>query len=116
MKGRPYEIQDQDEAGPPEPNKDLAAIRLGVLAAEANDREIDDGTARRIALQLDVDEATALYDLAASGSVDEQHIYREINEELERQHCRHLREWLTWLGTYCVARETKGPVDGWRDG
>ena len=95
------------------PSADFKAIHLGVLAAEANGREIDDGTARRIASQLHGGQASALYGLASSGNIDEERVYREIGACFDEQQDPQVREWINWLGTYCVRRADKGPVAGW---
>ncbi len=88
----------------PEPTPDERAILLGVAAAEAEKRDIDDATARRIASQLHGGQATALYALASSGTIDEQQIYRELAAKFEQQPDPELRELLNWVGAHCIRR------------
>jgi hypothetical protein len=80
------------------------------MVAEANNREIDDGTARRIASQLDSGIASALYSLASTGSIDEDRVYREMGDAFEYQRDPRARDWLNWLGTHCIRRQHKGAV------
>jgi antirestriction protein len=111
-KGSPAE-QALHAIVPPEPSPDERAILLGIAAAEAEEREIDDTTARRIAAQLHGGQASALYSLASSGNIDEERVYREIAAEYQSNYDPAVRAWLNWLGTYCLRREHKGPVTGW---
>jgi len=107
MEGISEPIEDRHTAPhvfPQELSRDDRAIHYGVLAAEANEREIDDGTARRIASQLHGGQASALYSLASSGTIDEERLYREIGRAFEEQSGPDVREWLNWLGAYCVRR------------
>jgi hypothetical protein len=98
-----------DQQGRP----DAARIDLGIESAKAEDREIDDGTARRIASQFHSGQSSALYSLASSGTIDQEHVYRELGTEYEQQRDPRVQEWINWLGTYCLRREAKGPVKGW---
>src|SRR2546427_11978505 len=97
---------------PPEPSPDERAIMLGIAAAEAEEREIDDATARRIASQLHGGQASALYSLASSGNIDVERLYREIAAEYQGNYDPEVREGLNWLRTYCPRRGHKGAVEG----
>jgi len=96
---------------PAEEARDEALIREGIEAALRGHREIDDRTARYIAGQLHEGQATALYGLASTGAIAD-----DVHEELTRgfdQQSEQVRDWINWLGTYCLNREHKGPVSGW---
>lgn len=119
MEGTNYVPDTQIEklhlAAPQPPTPDELAIRQGIIAAEDEGREIDDATARRMAAQFHGGQDSALYSLASSGEIDKPRVEREIAQELECQTDPEVREWLNWLGAYCIRREHKGPVDGWHE-
>lgn len=94
---------------------DVWAIILGVTTAEMEERDIDDATARRIAAQLHGGQQSALCALASTGHIDEQRVYQEIGKEFELQSNPEVREWLNWLGAYCIRRERKEAVEGWHE-
>jgi hypothetical protein len=58
--------------------------------------------------------ALALYSLASCGAIDEDHINAELAEAYEQQP-EQVRVWIDMLGTYCLNREHKGPVEGWTE-
>ena len=90
---------------------DERVIREGIEAALAENREIDDRTARYIASQLHEGQGSALYSLASTGAISE-----EVHDELTRnfdQQSEQAKWWINWLGTYCLNRENKGPVPDW---
>ncbi len=97
---------------PPEESRDEQAIQLGIEAARAEDREVDDAVARCIAAQLHGGQGSALYSLASTGSLEDDLMETELCELYQSRNPRIL-EWASVLGTYALHREHRGPVDGW---
>jgi antirestriction protein len=93
-------------------SRDECVIRDGIEAALRENRNIDDRTARYIASQLHEGQGSALYALASSGAIEEGRIHDELTRDFEAQP-DDVRNWINWLGTYCMDRADKGPVDGW---
>jgi antirestriction protein len=106
--------QEPNQTGGERASYDECVIREGIEAARAEQREIDDRTARLIAGQLHGGQTSALYSLTSSGAIDEARISQELAEEYARQTPR-VREWIDWLSTYYLSRPDKGPVEGWVD-
>ncbi len=90
---------------------DERVIREGIERALRDGSEIDDRTARYIASQLHEGQASALYSLASSGAIAEE-VHAELTRDFDQQPDQ-VRNWINWLGTYCLNREWKGPVTGW---
>src|SRR5436309_729786 len=103
-----------EAAQPHELSTDERAIRLGIEAARAEDREVDDATARRIASQLHGGQGSALCSLASTGNLADERLGAELRELYQSPNPRIL-EWASVLGTYTLHREHKGPVDGWHE-
>src|SRR6266540_1098951 len=99
---------------PPEESRDEHAIQLGIEAARAEDREVDDAVARCIAAQLHGGQGSALYSLASTGSLEDDRLEAELRE-LYQSHNPRILEWASVLGTYALHRQHRGPVDGWAD-
>lgn len=111
------ELQPNKEVSPPQQHElstDERAIELGIHAARAEDREVDDATARRIASQLHGGQDSALYSLASTGNLADERLETELGELYRSRNARIL-EWANVLGTYALHRENKGPVDGWSE-
>lgn len=92
---------------------DEQAIREGIEAALREHRDIDDHTARTIAAQLHEGQASALYSLASTGNIDER-VHDELTRNFDQQ-TDQVKNWINWLGTYCLNRPSKGPVTGLAD-
>jgi antirestriction protein len=106
------EQQPTLEAVPPhQETGDERVIREGIERALQGGTEIDDRTARSIASQLHEGQASALYSLASSGTIAEE-VHAELTRDFDQQP-EQVRNWINWLGTYCLNREWKGPVTGW---
>src|SRR6266542_5894615 len=86
-------------------------IREGIERALRDGAEIDNRTARYIASQLHEGQASALYSLASTGAIAEE-VHAELTRDFD-QHPDQVKNWINWLGTYCLNREWKGPVTGW---
>jgi antirestriction protein len=93
---------------------DERLIREGIEAAGAEEREIDDCTARSIAAQLHDGQRSALYALASTGAILEDDVYRELYADLESQ-MPQVQQWVEALRTYCLHRGSIGPVAGWAE-
>ncbi|HEY9470900.1 MAG TPA: antirestriction protein ArdA [Propionibacteriaceae bacterium] len=96
-----------------EESTDERAIREGIEAALRDHRDIDDRTAATIATQLHEGQASALYSLASTGMIDER-VHDELTRNFDQQP-EQVKDWINWLGTYCVHRPEKGPIPGWTD-
>jgi antirestriction protein len=96
----------------PELTIDERAIQLGIEAARAEEREVDDAVARALAAQLHGGQDTALYSLASTGSLEDERLEGELRE-LYRDPNPQVLEWASVLGTYALHREHRGPVEGW---
>lgn len=93
---------------------DVRQIKLGIDVARAEDRDIDPGTARRIASQLHGGQNTALYSLASCGAIDPDRLSAELVElDIADDTPPQVRGWLSMLSSYAMSREDKGPVAGW---
>ena len=90
---------------------DERVIREGIEHALRDGTEIDDRTARYIAAQLHDGQASALYSLASTGAIAEE-VHAELTRDFHQQPDQ-VKNWVNWLGTYCLNREWKGPVTGW---
>lgn len=90
---------------------DERLIREGIERAIAEDRSIDNRTARYIASQLHGGQASALYSLASTGNIDEAVHGELISERLVQPPI--VQDWIDHLLAYCVNRLDKGPVEGW---
>src|SRR5882724_3380147 len=115
MERIPYQGGEQppitEAVMPPQETGDERVIREGIERALRDGTEIDDRTARYIASQLHEGQASALYSLASSGAIAEE-VHAELTRDFDHQP-EHVRNWINWLGTYCLNREWKGPVTGW---
>src|SRR5438552_905292 len=100
------------EPQPPERSTDEQAIRLGIEAARAEGREVDDAVARCIAAQLHGSQDSALYSLASTGNLEDDRLDGELLE-LYQDDRPQVLEWASVLGTYVLHREHRGPVEGW---
>jgi antirestriction protein len=103
-----------DPTQPVPPSTDERAVQLGIAAAWAEDREVDDAVARAIAAGLHGGQDSALYRFASTGSLEDERLEDELRE-LYRSRNPRLLEWASVLGTYALHREHKGPVDGWQE-
>lgn len=93
---------------------DALLIELGIDFARAESRQIDHGTARRIASQLHGGQDSALYELASSGAIDDDRLMAELADlYLADDRPAFLRNWLDMLAAYADGREDKRTVDGW---
>lgn len=98
---------------PPEESHDEQVIRQGIEEALREGTEINDHTARYIASQLHEGQTSALYSLASTGAIAEA-VQNELTREFDQQ-TEQVRNWINWLGTYCLNRQDKGPVLGWAE-
>jgi Antirestriction protein (ArdA) len=87
------------------------AIQLGIEAARAEDREVDDAVARAIAAQLHGGQHSALYTFVSTGNLDDERLEAELRAVPESQ--ERVVERASVLGTYALHREHRDPVDGW---
>src|SRR6266542_2182975 len=92
-------------------NDDERVIREGIERTSQDGADIDDRTARYIASQLHEGQASALYSLASTGAIAEE-VHAELTRDFDQQDDQ-VKNWVNWLGTYCLNREWKGPVTGW---
>lgn len=100
---------------PPEGDSwDVWVIERGIAAALREHRDIDDRTARYIASQLHEGQASALYSFASNGNIEEPCVHDELTQDFDQQP-ETIKRWINWLGTYCLEREDKGPVEGWAE-
>lgn len=90
----------------------LTAILEGLAAAEVEQRNIDDATAKRVAEWFCAPEGSAIHRLATTGAVDYKHVTAEalINYDLADEQARRI---INHLGTYCVEHGGRGDVPGW---
>jgi hypothetical protein len=100
--------------GEPQLSRDELVIAAGIWEARADDGEIADDTARRIAAQLHDGQSTALYSLASTGAIDYEHVRHEL-DAAQSEHSDHVREWIDCLGSYVLHAGDRGPVNGWSD-
>ena len=103
------------EGEPAELSNDELVIAAGIWEARAEDREIADDIARRIAAQLHSGQATALYSLASTGAIDSGRLRRELIEAYELHPPEQVRDWIDYLGTYALHAGDRGPVEGWSE-
>jgi len=90
---------------------DERVIREGIERALRDGTEIDNRTARYIASQLHDGQASALYSLTSTGAIAEE-VHAELTRDFDQQDDQ-VKNWINWLGTYCLNREWKGPITGW---
>jgi antirestriction protein len=90
---------------------DERVISEGIEAALAQERAIDNHTARYIAGQLHGGQDSALYALASSGAITDS-VMGELVEERAVQPPA-IQEWIDSLIAYCAGRPDPGPVEGW---
>jgi hypothetical protein len=90
---------------------DRQAIRRGIDLAAYHRREIDAGTARTIAAQLQRGPGSALYAFAVSGAISDR-LYDEL-EEAALSRAPTVKRWVNALARYCLGREDQGSVEGW---
>ena len=105
---------DQQERQVPaqdEESWDERVIREGIEAALAEERAIDDRTARYIAGQLHGGQQTGLYALASSGAITDTVVGELVSERLDQE--PGVRGWIDALIAYCAQRPDPGPVEGW---
>lgn len=89
-------------------------IQQGIDQAEAEQRLIDDATARRIASQLHSGQASPLYSLASSGAVDAEAVTHELDQNADDPEAdEHVRHMARHLGNYALAHDGREPIDGW---
>jgi hypothetical protein len=101
------------EGEPLQPTTDERVIAAGIWEARAEDREVADDIARKIAAQLHGGQATALYSFASTGAIqDYERLRDELVADYERQP-EQVREWIDCLGTYALHTGERGPVEGW---
>jgi antirestriction protein len=91
---------------------DALAIEQGIAAALAEERQIDDATARVIAAQLHGGQGSALYSLASTGNLADDRLATELHQ-LGEDPDPQLQTWASVLDRYAQDRGHKGPVDGW---
>jgi hypothetical protein len=101
--------------GEPRPTNDELVINAGIWEARAEDGEIADDIARRIASQLHGGQATALYSLASTGAIDPERLRDELLAAYELHPPEQIRDWIDCLGTYALHAGERGPVEGWAD-
>lgn len=114
MEGLRPPRSEQQERQVPAANEegwDERVIREGIEAALAEERSIDDRTARYIAGQLHGGQESGLYALASSGAITDSVVGELVNERLEQE--PGVRAWIDALISYCAQRPDSGPVDGW---
>jgi hypothetical protein len=95
--------------------QDHERIARGIAQAKAEDREVDDLTAKIIAAQFHDGRSQTLTFLstgAIQGSPGD--LWRAFAGDYH-SHTRAEREALDWLGTYLLNRESHGEVRGWVD-
>ncbi len=85
---------------------DERVIHHGIQTAVAEERPIDNRTARYIASQFHGGQASALYALASSGAITDE-VMGELVHETPAQ------AWIDALIAYCASRSDPGPVAGW---
>lgn len=101
------------ESLPTEPS-DYEIIRSGLLAAELEGRVIDDGTARRLAMQLHGGQATAMYSLGSCGAINQEDLAWEMVRDMHSiPRGDELRLWYDDLASYCIEKGDRGPQEGW---
>jgi len=106
--------QQQAAESPPAPTVeswDERVIHDGIQAAGAEDRPIDNRTARYIAGQLHSGQASALYALASSGAITDEVMGELVHERTVQT--TPVQVWIDALIAYCVQRPDHGPVEGW---
>jgi|SRR6266540_2609386 len=104
------------EREPRQPTNDELVIAAGIWEARAEDREIADDIARRIAAKLHGGQATALYSLASTGAIEDYERLRgELLDTYEQHPPEQVRDWIDCLGTYALRAGERGPVQGWAD-
>lgn len=89
-------------------------VALAIIEAIAEKREITDAAARVMASQLHGGQWSALYEMASSGSIDEDRLPEELaalyNEETSTLQ---VRDMVNMLSSYCSKRDDKGSQPGW---
>jgi hypothetical protein len=99
--------------------KVLAACRYALQQYPQG--HVSDGVAKVIAAQWNDGPTTAMYAFMAVGEIsDQEQLLAEIDRELERQKkAEDVNEdavdVLQCLQNYVIAKEERGPVDGWAD-
>ncbi|MFJ6416519.1 antirestriction protein ArdA [Paeniglutamicibacter sp. NPDC091659] len=89
-------------------------VALAIIEAIAEEREITDAAARVMASQLHGGQWTALYELASTGSIDEERLPHEFVELYNEETASiQVKDMVNLLGTYCINREDKGSQSGW---
>jgi hypothetical protein len=92
-----------------QPLRDGELIRYGITRALLEERPIDDATARVIAAQLHGGQTSALCSLATTGALVEGLEAELFADDLPVE----VEPWVVALEEYVVAREDRGPVEGW---
>ena len=105
------EQQERQAPAPDAESWDERVIREGIQTALAEERAIDDRTARYIAGQLHGGQETGLYALASSGAITDTVVGELVGERLDQE--PGVRAWIDALITYCAQRPDSAPVDGW---
>lgn len=103
---------EHEQPRPELTDEERRAIELAIEAARAEDREVDDYTAWRIALHLHGGEDSALHGFVSTGSLEDERLGDELHAPYQ-DHNPQVREWAGVLGTYALHREERGPVEGW---
>jgi hypothetical protein len=93
---------------------DQDIIRHGVAMAEAENREIDDLTAKVIASQWHSGQTSALYALASSGAIVHNDVWGEVHDSYNTASAED-RKALDFLGTYLLLAGVRGPLSSWDD-
>ena len=100
----------------PRPTPDELLIDAAIAGAQAEEREIDDATARRIAAQLHGGQGSALYSLASTGSLEDERLRGELLDMYNRPTTGpQVKRWIDMLLTYRLHREHQGAVEGWAE-
>lgn len=94
---------------------DETAVYAECQSAQADGREISDGTARTIASWWHGGQYTDGYSFASTGNIGDspESLWRELGGDEYGQQGPTMRLALDMLGTYLLNREHRGPVEGW---
>lgn len=94
---------------------DELAIWAGIEQAQAEERLIDDATARRIACQLHTGQSSAMYSLASSGAVDYDLLSAEMRRETATEADPDVRGMYASIGLYAESHAGRDSVAGWHE-
>lgn len=105
-------LLDHDAPLSEEPqSQDAYLIGQGIEAAVADDRPIDNRTARYIAAQLHGGQASALYALASSGAITDRVMGELVDERAIQPPA--VQSWIDALINYCAQRADHHPIPDW---